>query len=96
MIEWRVYIALLEDGRYYVGMTGVAPTLRLARHQQGKGGRFTSRVHPMRILWTESHSSSALASRRERQLKGWSHAKKEALITGDIPRLKRLSKARKK
>jgi predicted GIY-YIG superfamily endonuclease len=31
---------------------------------------------------------------RERQLKRWSHGKKEALINGDFERLKNLSKRR--
>jgi predicted GIY-YIG superfamily endonuclease len=32
--------------------------------------------------------------KRERQLKGWTHAKKKALIDGDITRLKNLARRR--
>ena len=39
---WYVYIALLEDGRFYVGMTQVHPEERAHRHQTGWGGTFTA------------------------------------------------------
>jgi predicted GIY-YIG superfamily endonuclease len=89
---WHVYIALLADSRYYVGMTSLPPDERAVRHRNGLGGKFTRRNPPVRILWFESHPTSQAARTREQQLKRWSHAKKRALIEGDTDQLKRLSR----
>jgi len=91
---WHVYIALLSDGRYYVGMTRLPPDVRAVRHRSGLGGQFTRRIRFVRIIWFETHSTSESARRREQQLKKWSHAKKQTLIEGDIERLKQLSRRR--
>ncbi len=42
-------------------------------------------------FYTEEYPTIEEAYKRERQLHGWSKAKKEALICGDIERLKQLS-----
>lgn len=89
-----VYIGLLEDGRFYTGVTQGRPESRLRRHQHGRGGTFTRGVRLVRILWSESHSTLTHARTREAQIKKWSHAKKQALIDGDIPRLKALARSR--
>jgi putative endonuclease len=91
---WHVHIALLSDDRYYVGMTHLLPGRRAARHRSGLGGQFTKRIHVVRILWFETHPTSESARQREQQLKKWSHAKKQALIAGDIERLRQLSSRR--
>jgi len=90
---WHVYIALLADGRFYVGMTHVEPEERARRHQTLWGGAFTRQHRIVRILWQEKHSSSTSARRREQQLKRWSHAKKQALIEDDVDRLKCLARS---
>ena len=93
---WFAYVALLADGRFYVGMTHVHPDERAKRHQSLLGGNYTrkNRVEP--ILWYEKHPSSDSARHRERQLKCWSHAKKAALIAGDFDTLKRLARSRQR
>jgi predicted GIY-YIG superfamily endonuclease len=95
-MPWHVYIALLEDGRFYVGMTQVHPNERAHRHQTGWGGSFTRGVRIVRVIWSEQHANGDSARKRERQIKRWSHAKKQALIDGDHPRLKALSRSRQK
>jgi len=95
-MPWYVYIALLEDGRFYVGMTQVHPDERAHRHQTGWGGTFTKGVRIVRVLWSEQHANGDSARKRERQIKRWSHAKKQALIDGDHSRLKSLSRSRQK
>ena len=77
---WHVYIALLADSRYYVGMTSLSPDARAIRHRSGLGGKFTRRNPLVRILWFESHPTSQAARTREQQLKRWSRAKKQALF----------------
>ena len=93
---WYVYIALLEDGRFYVGMTHVHPTERARRHQAFWGGKYTQKNRVVKILWYEKHPTGESARRREQQLKKWSHAKKQALINGDLPTLKRLARSRRR
>ena len=93
---WNVYIALLEDGRFYIGMTQVHPQERTRRHTVGKGGTFTRGRKVVSILWVEQHATAKSAHDREKQLKKWSHAKKQALIDGDLERLKSLSRSRRK
>jgi len=45
-------------------------------------------------FYSEAFESETAAVTRERQLKRWSHGKKQALVEGNIRRLKRLSKRR--
>jgi putative endonuclease len=47
-------------------------------------------------VYSERHDSIREAIARERQLKRWTRAKKEALIVGDRETLKHLSKRRRK
>jgi len=46
------------------------------------------------LVYSEAFRSEGEALARERQIKRWSHKKKEAVIEGDVERLKRLSKRR--
>ncbi len=90
--RWSVYIALLADDSYYVGITHHEPVVRLHRHRSGFGSAHVARLGIVKILWTEGHQSALSARRREQQLKRWTRAKKEALIRGDVPTLKRLAR----
>jgi predicted GIY-YIG superfamily endonuclease len=79
-----VYVLVCVDGTFYVGITANL-TLRLAQHQMGHDlAAYTYRRRPVRLVWCERFPSLGEALARERQLKGWSRAKKEALITGDV------------
>jgi putative endonuclease len=49
---------------------------------------------PVELAYFEAFSTIDEAIRRERQWKRWTHAKKEALIAGDVAQLKALSKNR--
>lgn len=95
-MPWYVYIALLEDGRFYVGMTQVHPDERAHRHQTGWGGTFTKGVGVVRMLWREQHLNGESARKRERQIKRWSHSKKQALIEGDLSKLKSLARSKRR
>ena len=86
------YILECKNGEYYVGST-IDMERRLAEHQAGIGGRFTSSHLPVKLIYTEEYQTIEDAFRRERQLHGWSRAKKEALIKGDVELLKQLSKS---
>jgi predicted GIY-YIG superfamily endonuclease len=84
-----VYILRCADGALYVGETSDIDA-RLASHNDGRGARFTSLRRPVTVAYSEAYPTRAAALVRERQLKGWTRAKKEALVDGDLGRLKRL------
>ena len=89
-----VYILECRDGHYYVGLTQDVPK-RLAVHNSGNGPSFTEIRLPVELVHQESFETLDEAARREKQLKRWSRAKKEALIQGNLKRLKTLSKNKK-
>ena len=84
-----MYILRCADDSLYVGCTDDL-TGRLEQHNQGVGSHFTSRRLPVALAYAEEHQSRDDALERERQLKRWTRAKKEALIAGDRSSLKRL------
>jgi len=56
------------------------------------GAKFTKAHMPVKLVYTEEYEDEHHARMREQQLHGWTRAKKEALISGDIEKLKQLSK----
>jgi putative endonuclease len=88
-----VYILRCSDDSLYVGHT-LDVGSREAFHNDGRGGLYTARRRPVRVVYSEHHDSLEDALARERQLKGWTAAKKEALIAGNQDSLKRLSRCR--
>ena len=91
MKAW-VYILKCADGSYYTGSTNDL-ALRLAQHQAGEGGVYTRSRLPVELVFGQEFPSEHQAFLRERQVKGWSRAKKEALIRGDFDELVRLAKS---
>ena len=91
-----IYILLCADGTYYTGVTANLKK-RIAQHNQGaKQNSYVFARRPFTLVYTEQFSSAYKAIEREKQIKGWSRAKKEALIVGNINILKALAKRRKK
>ena len=91
-----VYILWCSDGSYYVGSTRGDLEKRIAEHNTGAFGGFTVRRRPVDFVYYQAFDRITDAVAAERQLKGWSRAKKKALITGDLNRLRALAKRRKK
>jgi len=85
-----MYILACADGSFYTGSTNNLP-LRLAMHKAGEGAMHTQARLPVKLLYYEAFDRVDLAFDREKQVQGWSRAKKIALIKGDITRLKQLS-----
>lgn len=63
-------------------------------HNGGRGAAHTFKHSPVRLVYSEMFRSESEALARERQLKRWTSAKKQALIEGDLKQLKSLSKRR--
>ena len=77
------YILECADQSLYVGVTD-NPARRLQEHSEGQGAQWTSQRRPVRMVWMEEHKTLSSARQRENQLKGWSRAKKAALIEGSL------------
>jgi len=92
MAFWT-YILLCSDGRYYTGHTDDLER-RIAQHQHGGFCDFTSRRRPVTLVWSEHFANITDAISVERQIKGWSRDKKEALIRGDYAEIQKLAKRR--
>ncbi len=90
-MSFYVYILRCSDGSYYVGHTDHLEA-RLAAHHAGAVEGYTQTRRPVRLVFAEDLPSRDQAFARERQIKGWSRAKKEALIKGNWKRLQRLSR----
>jgi putative endonuclease len=90
-----VYMLRCSDGSYYVGSTS-SPTLdkRIAEHQSGAFLGYTFSRRPVELVWSDQFDRITDAIAAERQLKGWTRAKKEALISGDWRRISALSRRR--
>jgi predicted GIY-YIG superfamily endonuclease len=89
----HVYILRCADGTLYVGSARDLDA-RLKAHNNGRGAAYTFKHRPARLVYSESFNSQSDALVPERQLKHWSHGKKEALIEGNLEQLKRLSRRR--
>ena len=89
-----VYILECADGSYYTGSTFDLER-RLAEHNEGLGANFTRDRRPVRLVFAEESESVETAFRREKQIQGWSRAKKGALIEARWDDLPKLSERRK-
>ena len=92
---WYVYILKCSDNNCYVGHTNDLQS-RILRHNSARATKWTACRLPVRLVYHESHKEENSAMTRERQIKKWSRAKKEALIAGDMDNLKQLSKRKTK
>jgi len=81
-MRYFVYILECADRTLYVGYTNNLEA-REQEHHDGRGGRYTATRLPVRLSYSEAFETCAAAQRRERQIKGWTHAKKAALVAGD-------------
>ena len=90
-----VYILKCADGSYYTGST-IDLEMRIAQHQTGYFKGCTSSRLPVELVWQQDFSTEHEAFLCERQVKGWSRAKKEALIRGDFDAIHEVVKMERK
>jgi putative endonuclease len=85
-MAFYAYILKCADGKYYTGHTDDLEK-RIGQHQSGLIKGYTSTRLPVELVWTQDFSTRYEALDAELKIKGWSQAKKEALINGDWNRL---------
>ncbi|MFD2562132.1 GIY-YIG nuclease family protein [Aquimarina rubra] len=87
-----MYILECSDGTYYTGSTKDLKK-RLQQHQDGEGANHTKKGLPVKLLYYEQYDRIDTSFYREKQVQGWSRAKKEALMRGELDALPGLSMA---
>lgn len=85
-----VYILKCNDGSYYVGHTTNLEE-RLKSHSIGEEQHYTSCRLPVSLVYVKEFETRDEAFWAERQIKGWSRRKKEALINDNIGQLKKFA-----
>jgi putative endonuclease len=84
------YIPRCSDGSYYTGST-LDLARRLRQHELGEAANYTRSRRPVTLSYAEEFDRIDDAFAREKQLQGWSRAKKEALIEGRTADLRLLA-----
>ena len=90
MKPFFVYMLKCRDGSYYIGHTDDIEK-RIAEHNDGSIKCYTQSRLPVKVVYTKDFATRDEALIAERQIKGWSRIKKEALIRDDWDMIKKLS-----
>ena len=91
-MAFYVYILTCADGSYYTGHTD---NLEARMHQHISGAIkscYTARRLPVELTYQQAFATREEALSAELRIKGWSRAKKEAMMRGDWCELVRLSR----
>ena len=92
-----MYMLKCSDGTYCTGST-INLIRRLNQHNIGAGANHTANRLPVELVYVEAYVDIKKAFWREKQIQGWSRAKKEALIENKrqlLPKLARRKIKRK-
>jgi predicted GIY-YIG superfamily endonuclease len=92
-MPFYTYMLRCADGHYYVGHTENLEH-RIVQHQFGISGGYAQHRRPVELVWSEYFQTRYEALSAERRIKGWSRAKKEALILGDWAKISLLGKSK--
>ena len=84
------YIVASRSRTLYTGVTGNL-VQRIFQHKQKTHAGFSATYNCNRLVWFERFSDVADAIQREKQIKGWTRAKKIALVEGNNPTWQDLS-----
>ena len=90
-----MYILECADGSYYTGSTKDLER-RLSEHQNSHGANYTKKRLPVKLVYVEEFSRIDEAFYREKQVQGWSHKKKKALIERDVDNLHKYAECKNK
>ncbi|MFZ2997071.1 GIY-YIG nuclease family protein [Sphingobium sp.] len=93
-MSFWTYLLHCADRSFYVGHTDNLET-RIAQHEAGETPGYTQTRLPIKLVWSQSFGSRMEALEAERQIKGWSRAKKLALIREDWTLISTLARSRK-
>lgn len=79
---WFVYLLLCDQKTFYIGIT--TDIVGRVNQHRGKESFFTKKFSEIELVYCEQYPLEHEAAIREKQLKGWSRAKKQMLIDGKL------------
>ncbi|MFA5895017.1 MAG: GIY-YIG nuclease family protein [Candidatus Shapirobacteria bacterium] len=90
-MSYFVYILRSINKDLYIGQTNNLEK-RIHEHidHLKKSAKFTKEHGDFKLIYSEEYQTRLESMRREKQLKGWSRKKKDALISGNLELLKQL------
>lgn len=90
-MSYSVYILRFSNNSLYIGQTNnLDQRLNDHRSKTSRAAKFSKENGKFTLVYSENYSTLFEAMRREKQLKGWTRSKKEALIKRDLEKLKKL------
>ncbi len=84
MARFYAYIMSNKSKTLYTGVTNDLRR-RVEEHRFGHGSQFTSKYRCTMLVWYEAFSNPGDAIAAEKRIKGWTRAKKVALIEARNP-----------
>jgi putative endonuclease len=90
-----VYLLKCADKSYYAGHTDDLENRLAQHHSKEIPSCYTATRLPVTLVYSQEFSTREEALGSERQIKGWSRKKKEALISGDWAALSLHAKRKK-
>ncbi|SEQ66966.1 GIY-YIG nuclease family protein [Sphingobium sp. YR768] len=93
MTFWA-YMLHCADRSFYVGHSDNLEQ-RIAQHESGEIPGYTQTRLPIKLVWSQAFGTRMEALEAERQIKGWSRAKKLALIREDWTLISSLARSNK-
>ena len=88
-----VYILECADGSYYAGHTDDLE-IRRSQYLAGECEGYVAAHRPVKLAWSQECATRYEALSAERQIKGWSRKKKEAMMLGDWNQVSQLAKSK--
>jgi len=86
-----MYILRTSSNTLYIGQTNdLEKRFKEHKNKSPKSAKYTRYFKSFKLVYSEKYSTRKEAMQRELQLKRWTKAKKEALITGNLELLKKL------
>lgn len=90
-MSYIVYILRFSNNSLYIGQTSnLQQRLTDHKNKATRASKFAKENGEFILVYQEHYETLLKSMRREKQLKGWTRAKKEALINGDLEKLKEL------
>lgn len=79
---WFVYMLLCDQRTFYVGIT--SDIVNRVKQHKNKDSFFTKKFSDLKLVYCEEYPTKHEAVIREKQIKGWSKAKKQMLVEGKM------------
>ncbi|HEY8012044.1 MAG TPA: GIY-YIG nuclease family protein [Rudaea sp.] len=89
-MSFWTYMLKCADDSYYAGHTDNLEK-RMSEHGTGAPTCYTTNRRPVALVWSQEFATREEALAAERQIKGWSRKKKEALLRNDWKEIQRLA-----